>query len=166
MYWQAAFMTKIYQAWPNCYFYQCHIIMSALVIHISVESVSAMSTSGDIKSKTMRYSSDKSKFLLPTLACQCGHLWLPYSRCNQFHSLCLLHKLYIFSCDQAARWMDFSVCPSVCLSVTPFWLCSHHRIIMKLSGVITTDQGNVHAKGQGQRSRSQRLQPNLAVSRL
>ena len=46
-----------------------------------------------------------------------------------------------------------SVCPSVCLSVTPFWLCSHHCIIMKFSGVITTDQGNVHAKGQGQRSK-------------
>ena len=50
-----------------------------------------------------------------------------------------------------------SVCPSVCLSVrlsvTPFWLCSHHRIIMKFSGVITKDQGNVHAKGQGQRSK-------------
>ena len=46
-----------------------------------------------------------------------------------------------------------SVCPSVCLSVTTFWLCSHHRIIMKFSAVITTDQGNVHAKGQGQRSK-------------
>ena len=57
--------------------------------------------------------------------------------------------------------MVFSVClsvclsvrPSVCLSVTPFWLCSHHRIIIKFSGVITTDQGDVHAKGQGQRSK-------------
>ena len=50
-----------------------------------------------------------------------------------------------------------SVCPSVrlsvCPSVTPFWLCSHHRIIMKFSGVITLDQGKVHAKGQGQRSK-------------
>ena len=42
---------------------------------------------------------------------------------------------------------------SVCLSVTPFWLCSHHRIIMKFSGVITNDQSKVHAKGQGQRSK-------------
>ena len=70
-------------------------------------------------------------------------------------------KVHLFSCDQAALWMVFSVClsvrlsvsPSVCLSVTPFSLCSHHRIIMKFSGVITTDQGNVHAKGQGQRSK-------------
>ena len=39
------------------------------------------------------------------------------------------------------------------LSVTPFWLCSHHRIIMKFSGVITNDERKVHAKGQGQRSK-------------
>ena len=75
-------------------------------------------------------------------------------------SLCfwyLIFWCYIFSCDQAALWMVFSVCPSVCLSVclsvTPFWLCSHHRIIMKFSGVITKDQGNVRAKSQGQRSK-------------
>ena len=53
--------------------------------------------------------------------------------------------------------MNGIFCPSVrlsvCLSVTPFRLCSHHRIIMKFSGVITKDQGNVHAKGQGQRSK-------------
>ena len=54
------------------------------------------------------------------------------------------------SCDQAALWMVRSVCLSVCLS---FWLCSHHRIIMKFAGVITNDQGKVHAKGQGQRSK-------------
>ena len=66
-------------------------------------------------------------------------------------------KNFIFSCDQAALQMVFSVClsvrPSVRLSVTPFWLCSHHRIIMKFSGVITNDQRKVHAKGQGQRSK-------------
>ena len=63
------------------------------------------------------------------------------------------HGLVIFSCDQAALQMVFSVRPSVRLSVTPFWLCSHHRIIMKFSGVITNDQSKVHAKGQGQRSK-------------
>ena len=83
----------------------------------------------------------------------------------QFFITCLYGRmvivLMIFSCDQAALWMVFSVCPSVrlsvclsvCLSVTPFWLCSHHRIIMKFLGVITKDQGKVHAKGQGQRSK-------------
>ena len=63
----------------------------------------------------------------------------------------------IFSCDQAALQMVFSVrlsvCPSVRPSVTPFWLCSHQRIIMKFSGVITNDQSKVHAKGHGQRSK-------------
>ena len=69
---------------------------------------------------------------------------------------------HVFSCDQAALWMVQSVrrpsvrpsvCPSVCLSVTPFWLCFHHPIIMKFSGVITSDKSDVHAKGQGQRSK-------------
>ena len=72
----------------------------------------------------------------------------------------------LFSCDQAALWMVFSVCPSVCLSVTPFWLCSHHRIIMKFSGVITTDQGNVHAKGQGQRSKVKVTEVATQLSRF
>ena len=74
-------------------------------------------------------------------------------------------ECFIFSCDQAALQMVFSVCLSVCpsvrlsicpsvrLSVTPFWLCSHHRIIMKFSGVITNDRRKVHAKGQCQRSK-------------
>ena len=65
----------------------------------------------------------------------------------------LTSDLPCFSCDQAALQMVYSVCPSVCLSVTPFWLCSHHCIIMKFSGVITNDQSKVHAKGQGQRSK-------------
>ena len=63
----------------------------------------------------------------------------------------------VFSCDQAAIWMVQSVRLYVCLSVrpsvTPFWLCSHHRIIMKFSRVITSDRSDVHAKGQGQRSK-------------
>ena len=36
-------------------------------------------------------------------------------------------------------------------SITPFSLCSHHRIIMKFSGVITNDISDVHAKDRGQR---------------
>ena len=75
-------------------------------------------------------------------------------------------RFAVFSCDQAALWMVFSVCLSVRLSVTPFWLCSHHRIIMKFSGVITTDQGNVHAKGQGQRSKVKVTEVATQLSRF
>ena len=49
--------------------------------------------------------------------------------------------------------MNGIFCPSVCPSVPPFCVCSQHRIIMKFSEVITKDQGKVHAKGQGQRSK-------------
>ena len=58
-----------------------------------------------------------------------------------------------------------SVHPPAHPTVTPFSLCSHHRIIMKFLGVITSDRSDVHAKGQGQMSRSQRSKPNLAVFR-
>ena len=50
--------------------------------------------------------------------------------------------------------MDLKGCSAFNLSAfqrRSCWLCSHHRIIMKFSGVITKDQGKVHAKGQGQR---------------
>ena len=80
---------------------------------------------------------------------------------HAIHIIFLTRWCYFFSCDQAALQMVFSVCPSVRLSVrpsvrlsvTPFWLCSHQRIIMKFSGVITNGQSKVHAKGQGQRSK-------------
>ena len=60
---------------------------------------------------------------------------------------------FLAATKQLYKWYFPSVHPSVRLSVTPFWLCSHHRIIMKFSGVITNDQSEVHAKGQGQRSK-------------
>ena len=80
---------------------------------------------------------------------------------KNFHLIKYLLATFIFSCDQAALWMVQSVCLSVCLSVrpsvrlsvTPFWLCSHYPIIMKFSGVITSDKSDVRAKGQGQRSK-------------
>ena len=55
---------------------------------------------------------------------------------------------FLFICPS----VRLSVCLSVCSSVTPFWLCSHHRIIMKLSGIITNHQSKVRTKGQDQRS--------------
>ena len=68
-----------------------------------------------------------------------------------------LYTLFLAATKQLYEWFSPSVRPSVCpsvrLSVTPFWLCSHHRIIMKFSGVITSDKSDVHAKGQGQRSK-------------
>ena len=80
------------------------------------------------------------------------------------------YKYFIFSCDQAALQMVFSVCLSVCLSVrlsvTPFSPCSHHRIIMKFSGVITMVKSDVHAKGQGQRSKVKVTEVNTELSRF
>ena len=62
-------------------------------------------------------------------------------------------SMFLAATKQLYKWYFPSVRPSVRLSVTPFWLCSHHRIIMKFSGVITNGQSKVHAKGQGQRSK-------------
>ena len=81
--------------------------------------------------------------------------------CFDIWNMITQSRASVFSCDQAALWMVFSVRLSVCLSVrlsvcpsvTPFWLCSHHRIIMKFSEVSINDQGKVHAKGEGQRSK-------------
>ena len=58
--------------------------------------------------------------------------------------------LFLAAIKQLYEWYFLSVCLSVRLSVTPFWLCSHHCIIMKFSGLITNDRSDVHAKGQGQ----------------
>ena len=58
-----------------------------------------------------------------------------------------------------------SVCPSVRPSVTPFSPCSHHRI-MKFSGVITNDKSDVHAKGQGQRSKVKVTEVNTQLNRI
>ena len=63
-------------------------------------------------------------------------------------SKCPHSQTFLAATKQLYEWYF----PSVCLSVTPFSLCSHHRIIMKFSGVFTSDKSDVHAKGQGQRS--------------
>ena len=64
----------------------------------------------------------------------------------------------IFSCDQAAlrtlQSVRLSARPSVCLSVCDtFSPCSCHCIITKFSELITIGKSDVHAKGQGQRSK-------------
>ena len=87
-------------------------------------------------------------------------VWIHIWWWNDAYSLIMLKKgalLFLAATKQLYKWYFPSVRPSVCLSVrpsvTPFWLCSHHRIIMKFSGVITSDRSDVHAKGQGQRSK-------------
>ena len=71
-----------------------------------------------------------------------------------------------FSCDQAAIWLVQSVRLSVRPSVTPFSPCSHHHIIMKFSGVITNDKSDVHAKGEGQRSKAKVTEVNTQLNRF
>ena len=79
----------------------------------------------------------------------------------------ILHKYLglFFSCDQAALRTPLSVCClSVCLSVRPSVCLSHpfHYVPVIVSSqnfqelLPTFDRSDVHAKGQGQRSRSQR----------
>ena len=68
----------------------------------------------------------------------------------------MLLQHWHFSCDHEALRTLLSdrpsVRPSICLYVTPFSLCSNHRIIIELSGATTNDISNVHAKGQGKKS--------------
>ena len=65
------------------------------------------------------------------------------------------------------EWSSLSVRLSVCLSVCrTFWLCTHHRIIMKFLGVITSERSDVHAKGQGQRSKVKVTEVNTHFSRF
>ena len=100
--------------------------------------------------------------VIVSLLCFIKHIWIRPG------------KWVIFSCDQAAIWLvqsvRLSVClsvrPSVCLSVTTFSPCSHHRIIMKFSGVITMFKSDVHAKGQGQRSKVKVTEVNTQLSRF
>ena len=73
---------------------------------------------------------------------------------------------FLAATKQLYKWYFMSVRPSVRLSVTSFWLCSHHRIIMKFSGVITNDQRKVHAKGQGQRSKVKVTEVTTALNRF
>ena len=71
--------------------------------------------------------------------------WHPRGKISRVYTI----LVFLAATKQLYEWYFLSVC----LSVTPFWLCSHHRIITKFSEVITNDKSDVHAKGQGQRSK-------------
>ena len=62
--------------------------------------------------------------------------------------------------------MNGSVRLSVCLSARPSHLFDYVRIIMKFSGVFTNDKSDVHAKGQGQRSKVKVTEVNSQLSRF
>ena len=79
-------------------------------------------------------------------------------------------RIFLAATKQLYKWyfpsVCLSVCPSIRPSVTPFSPCSHHRIIMKFSGVITMVKSDVHAKGQGQRSKVKVTEVNTQLSRF
>ena len=77
----------------------------------------------------------------------------------------------VFSCDQAALQMVFSVCLSVRPSVRPSHLFDYVPIIVSSWNFqellpVTEVTSMQKVKVRGQRSRSQRSQPNLTVSGL
>ena len=80
-------------------------------------------------------------------------------------------SMFLAETKQLYEWFSPSVRPSVHpsitpSSITPFWLCSHHRIIMKFSEVISNDRSNVHARSQGQRSKVKVTEVNTQLSRF
>ena len=87
------------------------------------------------------------------------------------HDLCTsVPWQFLAATKQLYKWYFPSVCLSVRLSVrlsvTPFSPCSHHGIIMKFSGIITMVKSDVHAKGQGQRSKVKVTEVNTQLSRF
>ena len=70
-----------------------------------------------------------------------------------FANMCSVFVFCLAATKQLLEHFCPSVRPSVRPSVTPLALCSHQRIILKFSGVITNDRCDVRAKGQGQRSK-------------
>ena len=106
-----------------------------------------------------------------------GDIWEKLD--NPLRQIILAELYNVFSCDQAALWMvqsvRLSVCPSVCLSVRPSVCLSHlfDYVPIILSSwnfqellPVTKVTSMQKVKVRGQRSRSQRSQPNLTVSGL
>ena len=79
-------------------------------------------------------------------------------------------QVFLAATKQLYHWFSPSVrswvCLSVCPSVTPFSPCSHHRIFMKFSGVITMYRSDVHANGQCQRWKVKVIEVNTQLSRF
>ena len=89
--------------------------------------------------------------------------WQEIMRCHIFNVLGnYIFSLFLAATKQLYEWFS----PSVCLSVTPFWLCSYHRIIRTFSGVITNNRSDVHTKGQGERSKVKVTEVNTQISRF
>ena len=110
---------------------------------------------------------------------QVWRLWYKaqYFYCNSTHwSAFPIGFRHVYSCiyinsiihflaatKQLYEWYFLSVRPSVC----PSHLFDYVLIIISsFSGVITTDQGNVHAKGQGQRSKVKVTEVTTQLSRF
>ena len=134
-----------------------------------VVSVTAFLTKSHLRTQSIECVDSKCmwKFWPQDVPVKCWPLlynvWLTHWKCgSNFKSI-------IFSCDQAALQMVFSVRLSICPSVTPFWLCFHHVPIIVSSWNFrelspwTEVMSMQKVKVRGQRSRSQRSTPNLAV---
>ena len=77
----------------------------------------------------------------------------------------ILHKKSLlntfFSCNQAALWMVFSARPSRLFDYVPITVSSWN-----FSRVITNDHSDVHAKGQGDRSKVEVTEVNTQLNRF
>ena len=94
-------------------------------------------------------------------SCEIGLSWVPLRDSGSQKP-----RPMVAATKQLYKWYFPSVRLSVRLSVTPFSPCSHHRIIMKFSGVITMVKSDVHAKDQGQRSKVKVTEVNTQLSRF
>ena len=142
---------------PHASNYLCHIII--LYDKSTLRTVGTSERMDTMDHKVMSGQTDKWTRWINTLPLIC-HWRHKYNNSNSPHRFLAATKQL---CAMAQ-----SVCPSICLSITIFSLRSHHRIIMKISGVITINRSDVHTKGQGQdqRWKSQRSKTKLAVSGL
>ena len=115
----------------------------------------------------MIFSKPKTRFVSPRISLQPNQLYsliLLVLILNSY-CLCVLHfKLRPSSSKNT--YFRLSICPSVCPSITPFWQCSCHRIILKFFWVITIDRRDVLAKGQGQRSKVKVIEVMTPLSRF